>query len=251
VDNIFSCEGGFFSTGQIIVRETPGVGRYIALTILSSLVFVLIIDSYWPMLFKIYEAIERVYSELKVAILKREEDIKKQALKEKLDKITGIMNGEVRVIPSMEEEERKSKLVEKDITEEKHLFLKIWVVACIIASFIATVVLATVITTCIQNLMAFEKDYCYKLQKVSYDDISLSNSSLRRLSNAESNCSLIELGLVGYISCMNQKKNSLETIQTTTKMQIINIMKNNETGEVYTTISLPYNSEIIDELRNT
>jgi hypothetical protein len=55
VDNIFRCEGGFFSTSQITVRETPGVGWYIALTIFLALVFVLIIDSYWPMLYKIYE----------------------------------------------------------------------------------------------------------------------------------------------------------------------------------------------------
>jgi hypothetical protein len=50
---------------------------------------------------------------------------------------------------------------------------------------------------------------------------------------------------------MNKKKNTLEAIQTTTKMQIINIMKNDETIEVNTTISLPCNSEVTDELGNT
>jgi ABC-type dipeptide/oligopeptide/nickel transport system permease component len=46
VDNIFSCEGGFYSANQITVRQTPGLEWYILFTILLSVVFNLIIDSY-------------------------------------------------------------------------------------------------------------------------------------------------------------------------------------------------------------
>jgi hypothetical protein len=72
------------------------------------------------------------------------------------------MDGEVLIVQSMEEE-GKDKLVNKDVIEKKHIFLKIWVVACIIASFIASVVLATIITTYFQYTFASEKDYCYQL----------------------------------------------------------------------------------------
>jgi hypothetical protein len=46
VDNIYSCEGGFFSVNQITIKQTPGLGWYILLTVILSIVFVLIIDSY-------------------------------------------------------------------------------------------------------------------------------------------------------------------------------------------------------------
>jgi hypothetical protein len=46
IDNIFSCEGGFYSIDQITVCQTPGLGWYILLTILLTAVFVIIIDSY-------------------------------------------------------------------------------------------------------------------------------------------------------------------------------------------------------------
>jgi hypothetical protein len=46
VDGIYSCEGGFFSVNQITIRQTPGLGWYILLTVVLSIVFVLIIDSY-------------------------------------------------------------------------------------------------------------------------------------------------------------------------------------------------------------
>jgi hypothetical protein len=79
IDGIYSCEGGFFSTNQITVRQTSGLGWYILLTIILSIVFVLIINSYWPMLFSIYEAINRVARDLKASILKRNEQIKEEA----------------------------------------------------------------------------------------------------------------------------------------------------------------------------
>jgi hypothetical protein len=40
LDNIFSCEGGFYSANQITVRQTPGLGWYILFTILLSVVFI-------------------------------------------------------------------------------------------------------------------------------------------------------------------------------------------------------------------
>jgi hypothetical protein len=238
IDNIFSCEGGFFSTNQITVRETPGVGWYIALTIILAFVFVLIIDSYWPMLFKIYEAIEKVYTEVKLSITKREEKLKEEAMTDGLNKMAGIMNGEVYIIPNREKE-KKEKEKEKEPEKEKHILLKIWVAACILASFIAALVLSTVITTYIQNLLAFEKDYCYQLQKVTYEDVVMSNSSFRKLSNADTNCSLSELGVIKYLACKKAEKNTVEGQRLTTKMQIISVISDEETGEVSTTISLP------------
>jgi hypothetical protein len=180
VDNIYSCEGGFFSVNQITIRQTPGLGWYILLTVILSIVFVLIIDSYWPMLFSIYEAINRVAKDLKASILKRDEQIKEEAKKEQADKIIGFFEGVPVKKPKKENEEEGKEVKEK---EEKHILLKIWVAACIFASFIGALVLATVITTYIQNLMAFEKDYCTKLSKVQYNLDEFEN--VTKLSNAD------------------------------------------------------------------
>jgi hypothetical protein len=54
---------------------------YIAITIAKTVVFVLIIDSYWPMLFKIYETVDNMHMDLKKKILKKEKDIKKKQFK--------------------------------------------------------------------------------------------------------------------------------------------------------------------------
>jgi hypothetical protein len=34
IDDIFSCEGGFYSVNQITIRQTPGLGLYILFTVL-------------------------------------------------------------------------------------------------------------------------------------------------------------------------------------------------------------------------
>jgi uncharacterized protein YqhQ len=119
-----------------------------------------------------------------LSISKREEELKEEAMSDGLNKLAGIMKGEVYVIPS-KEREKKEKEKEKEPEKEKHILLKLWVAACIFASFVAAVVLATVITPYIQNLMASEKDYCYKLQKVIYEVDPIVNTS-GRLRNEES-----------------------------------------------------------------
>jgi uncharacterized protein YqhQ len=68
--------------------------------------------------------------------------------------LVGFFEGMQIEIPKKEEDKNKN-------SEEKprrHILLKIWVAVCIFASFVAALVLTTLISTYIQNLMAFNKD---------------------------------------------------------------------------------------------
>jgi hypothetical protein len=61
------------------------------------------------------------------------------------------MDGQVWIIPS---EERKKIKDDKEFKKEKHTLLKLWVIGCIVASFIAILILAMAITT-------YSKYFCF------------------------------------------------------------------------------------------
>jgi hypothetical protein len=60
VHGLYKYQGGFYSFNQITTRTYPQVGWWILLTILIAAVFVILIDSYWPMLFTIYSEINEL-----------------------------------------------------------------------------------------------------------------------------------------------------------------------------------------------
>jgi hypothetical protein len=88
-----------------------------------------------------------MYSDLKVIILKSEAEVKAETAQESLNAVAGIMDDEVLVVPK-----KKKKGIELlEQKKDKHILLNIWVIACIIASFITAIILSTVVTTYIQN----------------------------------------------------------------------------------------------------
>jgi hypothetical protein len=50
IDKLYNC-GGFYSTSPLVMDQEPSISvTYVILTILAAIAFVLVIDSYWPML---------------------------------------------------------------------------------------------------------------------------------------------------------------------------------------------------------
>jgi hypothetical protein len=176
------------------------------------------------MLYKNYNTVNTIYLKFEAAITKRDEQIKEEAKKEQQSKLVGFFEGVQIEIPK-KEEDNKTTTSEK---KENHILLILWVIICIFASFIAILALATVITTYIQNLLAFNKDYCTKLSKVEYniDDLGI----VSRLSNTDNSSKPLTykycvklLFKPEYTQCMKNVSQSKSKSQIS-KMQIISVL---------------------------
>jgi hypothetical protein len=76
VQGLYKYQGGFYSFNQITTRTYPQVGWWILLTILIAAVFVIIMDSYWPVLYTIYSEINRLPVQLHTEFSKFHEELR-------------------------------------------------------------------------------------------------------------------------------------------------------------------------------
>jgi hypothetical protein len=104
--------------------------------------------------------------------------------------------------------------------------------------------------------MAFEKDYCTKLSKVEYNLDQFVSSSNR--SNADSTAptsvadclKYIPTEMTTYVNCLRNVSQSRNSSEASNPLLHIISVNEDEEGGVNTTISMPCNSEIGDELGN-
>jgi hypothetical protein len=182
VQGLYKCQGGFYSFNQITARTYPQVGWWILLTILIAAVFVIIIDSYWPMLFTIYAEINelpvRLHEEFVEFHMKLSDifSVIIQNIKSNLIGHTEI--GKIKEEEDLEKYKEPPE-VKKFKLEKKHVALGCWVVTCILASFIAALFISLVGLTIIQSNMVKEEEICKKLEliDVNKQDLTEGNST--------------------------------------------------------------------------
>jgi hypothetical protein len=191
-DKLFNC-GEFYSESNISYKEdlTFSVWWPI-LTIIAAIVFVLVIDSYWPMLWSMFKTIRGIDKKLDDKQNKSFE----LTIQNPMDSVVG---NPVAVMKTREEYGVNKWLI-------------IWIFLCIIASFVAALLLAVGILTVIkQSYEPEEKQLCVEVTKLE------DTSSRRKLKNSEDESNLIQI--------ISQSDSS-------------------------TTLSMPCDSELYDELGN-
>jgi hypothetical protein len=145
INKLYNC-GDFYSTSPLMINENPSLSLlYIILTILAAVAFVLVIDSYWPMLWSMFKTI--------------------RGIDKKLD---GQQEFEMVIQNPMD------KVMEKKISVEKkevgfcatNKLLVFWIIICIVASFIAALFLAIAVVTIIEESFdTGSTEMCIELNK--------------------------------------------------------------------------------------
>jgi hypothetical protein len=182
VQGLYKCQGGFYSFNQITTRIYPQVGWWILLTILIAAVFVVIMDSYWPMLYTIYSEINKLPVQLHSEFTKFHNELKGM-IEIVLRAIKKNLLGRNDTTKIKEEEDldkyKEPPEVIKFKWKKKHYALICWVCICILASFLAALFVSIVGLTIIQSNMIKEEEICKKLELIDVDkqDRTEGNSS--------------------------------------------------------------------------
>lgn len=157
LSEIYSCKNGsFYSTKQIIGTNYPELAWWWIAALIIAIVFVIIIDSYWPILISIYNKIEELAENFKSFIR-----IYFGNPKQEIEEIESTISS-VKVIPSRNDQ--IAEILEiSEKKENKHICLIIWVIVCVLSSFVAALFIAVCGLTIIQINRRFEEEWCTKL----------------------------------------------------------------------------------------
>jgi hypothetical protein len=135
-------------SSPIHTKYYPEVGWWILLSFLVAVVFVIIIDSYWPILLNIYSEIKKIAKDMKEAAYgnkKEEELINSSKFNNTNNDYSlnppSIHNNSVNQVPQIVVVKQSKE------TENNHILLKLWIFLCIACSFVAALFISVVITT--------------------------------------------------------------------------------------------------------
>jgi hypothetical protein len=223
----------------IHVKRYPEVGWWILISFLVAIVFVVIIDSYWPILLNIYSVFKKLAKYMKEAAYgnqnKEEELINSSNINNTNSNYSfnppSVHNNINCQVPQI--------IIVKQFkeTENNHILLKLWILLCIACSFVAALFISVVITTYIQQLFLIEEDVCVKLDQVFITNTLIEQSNeTNRLNKADNKDKLIE-------SANNNKAG------ITQRLTILGESTDSE-GNFQTTVQLECNSNFTDEMGN-